>query len=74
MGRLLLLIALAGLVWWVVRALLQGGRRDNETTSRTEDMVACAHCGLHVPRSECVVSMDRCYCCEAHARASDGKP
>lgn len=32
------------------------------------DTVRCAHCGLHVPKSEAVCDGERCYCCETHRR------
>ena len=39
-----------------------------------QDMVACAHCGLHLPRSDALVqntaAQARYYCCEQH-RAHD---
>lgn len=33
------------------------------------DMVACAHCGLHVPRCEAVAAGGRLYCSDAHRQA-----
>ena len=36
----------------------------------SEQMVACAHCGLHVPRSDAVTTTDGAavYCSQAHRR------
>ena len=36
----------------------------------SEQIVACAHCGLHVPRSDAVITVDGAavYCSEAHRR------
>ena len=31
-----------------------------------QDMVACDHCGLHVPRAEALVQGHRAYCCAEH--------
>jgi uncharacterized protein len=33
-----------------------------------EQMVACAHCGLHVPESEAVRGGGSVYCCDEHRR------
>lgn len=33
------------------------------------DMVACAHCGLHIPRGEAVHAKGNSYCSDAHRRA-----
>lgn len=35
-----------------------------------EDMVACAHCGVHLPRSDAVRDGERDYCCQAHRRGA----
>lgn len=34
-----------------------------------QDMVACQHCGLHLPRSEALTSGERHYCCAEHQRS-----
>ncbi len=33
-----------------------------------QDMVACQHCGLHLPRSEALTHGEHCYCCTEHQR------
>lgn len=33
-----------------------------------QDMVACRHCGLHLPRSEALTHGQRHYCCAEHQR------
>lgn len=46
-----------------------GGRREREaSTPEIEQMVACAHCGLHVPESESVRSAGEFFCSEEHRR------
>ena len=38
--------------------------------AQVEDMVACAHCGVHLPASEaCLDAARRLYCCAAHRDA-----
>ncbi len=34
----------------------------------TEPMVRCAHCGIHLPRSEAVLLNGRTWCSQEHAR------
>lgn len=70
MGRILffLLMAVAAYVLW--RALQ---RRDSSPRSPgagrpPQEMVSCATCGLHVPRSEALALGDRYFCCEEHRR------
>ncbi len=31
-----------------------------------QDMLACAQCGVHVPRSDALIWRGRSYCCAAH--------
>ena len=33
-----------------------------------EPMVRCAHCGVHLPRSQALQHDGRSYCCPAHQR------
>ena len=55
MGRVLTLIILAALVWWVFRSFVRAQVRDEAPHARSpevEDMVKCARCGVNMPRSE----------------------
>lgn len=36
------------------------------------DMIACDHCGLHLPRSEAFQESDRYYCCREHRDEARG--
>ena len=46
-----------------------GGRREREASMpEIEQMVACAHCGLHVPESEGVRGGGEFYCSDEHRR------
>jgi uncharacterized protein len=70
MGRLLLLIALAVLALFLWRKLT--ARASPQSTARppriAEKVVACAHCGLHVPASEALTEGEHAYCCLEHLR------
>lgn len=66
---LILILVLAG-IWWLRRAL---GRPRSDAPPKggaaPERMVACAHCGVHVPESESVRgSSGAFYCSEEHRR------
>jgi hypothetical protein len=58
MARILLLLVIAFLIYLVFRALFRGQVKKDEdpkdlsSTGEGEDMVACARCGVNVPRSE----------------------
>lgn len=71
MSRLLLLVVIAAVVYLLIRSY----RRRGETPQNeaiTEDMVSCAHCGVHLPRSESVVADGRSYCSAEHRDAARG--
>jgi len=70
MSRLLFLFAIAALVYILFRAYrkkLSGKKEDV-----IEDMVRCAHCGMHLPKSESIRADGRVFCSEEH-RVTYGK-
>ena len=46
-----------------------GRRRFDLAGAEIEQMVACAHCGLHLPRAEALEHAHRHYCCAEHRSA-----
>ena len=70
MGRLIVLILIVlAAVWLVKRALAASGRAEVEQKPPVEgDLVSCARCGVHLPRSEARTAGERLYCSDEHAR------
>lgn len=66
--KFLLLLALAGVVWWAWSTRSAGRPREPQLRRppAPEKMVTCARCGVHLPESEAVLANGRIYCCEAH--------
>lgn len=64
MGRLLFFIAIAFVIYLLIRSFRRNTPAQN--SSVTEDMVRCAQCGVHLPKSESVRAQDRDFCCAAH--------
>lgn len=72
MGRLLIWLLLAGLVWWLWRSR----QRLPSAPSRTPKpdapphaltMLRCVHCGMHLPAADTVAdTAGRPYCSTAH--------
>jgi uncharacterized protein len=64
MGKVAVLILLAIAVWIGFRLLAR--QRRSRSAGPVEPMVACAHCAVHVPRSEAFEARGRFYCSEEH--------
>ena len=74
MGKYLLLVGSAILVFWLVRASLRRRRREvaqRQDETAPEDMVRCSVCGVHLPRGESLTVRGQFYCCVDHQRQHD---
>jgi uncharacterized protein len=68
MGRLLLVaLAVLALVWLLRRAL-RARQAPPGAAGAPGELVACAHCGVNLPRAEARGAGDGLYCSEEHAR------
>ena len=65
---LLLVIGLLVGLWIAKRYRKRSDARDTAASRRDEDMVRCAQCGVHLPRSESIVTRGRYYCSAEHQR------
>lgn len=80
MGKFLLLVAVAAIVWFLLRNYRRAiARQQAEDESPPpaaqgsgEDMVRCAHCGVHLPRSESYLSDGKLYCSDEHRLLGPG--
>lgn len=68
MARFLLIIIGLALVYLILRSYLRNLERPGPPSTKTEDMVRCAQCGVHLPRSESLGSNGDFYCCDDHLR------
>jgi len=77
--KYLVWLLLGVLAWWAYRrsrAQRSGGAKtppapaDSATPPAPQDMVACRHCGLHLPHSEAVAGALGPYCSAAHRSAA----
>jgi uncharacterized protein len=66
MGRIVILMVIAFLIWLVFRGFLRvntkGRGQAPARTPQGEDMVACARCGVNLPRSEAREDRALFYC------------
>lgn len=67
MSRLLLLAAIAAVVYLLIRSYRKDVPRQDKSVA--EDMVRCAHCGVHLPKSESIMAGGQFFCGVAHRDA-----
>ena len=56
---------------WLVYRILTGYKRSvvqDRSSPSAEDMVRCTHCGVHLPRSESILSQGSFFCSEEHRK------
>ena len=67
MGRLFLLMAIAALVYLLVKSYRKSVAPQRQ--SDAEDMVRCMHCGVHFPKSEGILAGGNFFCGIEHRDA-----
>ncbi|OGS93460.1 MAG: hypothetical protein A2061_07870 [Gallionellales bacterium GWA2_59_43] len=72
MSRLLMLVVIAVVIYLLIRRSYGKKTDVAQKEAVTEDMVRCAHCGVHLPRSESIQSDGRFYCSKEHRDAARG--
>lgn len=70
MSRLLLLAAIVAVVYLLVRSYRRNAPPQDKPDA--EDMVRCAHCGVHLPKGESVRADGRFFCGPEHRDAYRG--
>ncbi len=68
MSRLFLLMAIVVAIYLLVRSYSKNASGQNKSVSKdpAEDMVCCAHCGVHLPKSESMLVGGNFFCSAAH--------
>jgi len=71
--KYLLIILIIVIVLWLARSkqtrMPPGPRGAKPKTEGNEPMLACAHCGLHIPSGEALPGRGGVFCGEAHRAA-----
>jgi len=72
--KFLLFLAIVLLVAWLWRSGRRGDKRPDQAApppqASTQEMVRCAHCGVHLPKTDAVLDpAGRAYCSAAHLQA-----
>jgi uncharacterized protein len=71
---LVLLLIVLGVVSWVRWQRRPGpsGDASRQSTHTPQDMLPCAHCGVHVPHHDTVSGQRGVYCSAEHRRQHEG--
>ncbi len=72
MSRLLFILAAVVVVYWLLKTYRKQPPKQ-ETPTASEDMVRCAQCGVHLPKSESILAGGKSFCCDAHRREYETK-
>lgn len=73
MGKILVLVLIGLVVYAVISGYARRARREEriarqtmDTPPHNENMVRCAHCGIHLPREEATTSKGNYFCSNEH--------
>lgn len=68
MGKILLLAIALWLLITVLKRYRSNMDKSADSSGKPEDMVQCAYCGVHLPKSDSLFIKNQYYCCEAHSQ------
>ena len=66
MGKLILIILVVLIAYWIIKSRKLTSTKTESLSDASEDMVRCAHCGVHLPESESVTSDGYFFCNDEH--------
>ncbi len=71
MSRLFFLIAIVVVIYLLAKSYGRSVSRQDKplTNDSAEDMVRCAHCGVHLPKGESMLVAGNFFCSAAHRDA-----
>ena len=71
MSRLFFLLAIVVAIYLLVRSYGKNATQQDKSVTKdaAEDMVRCAHCGVHLPKSESMLVSGKFFCSAAHRDA-----
>ena len=52
MGRILIFIIIGFVIWLLLRGLLKSRHKPKDVPVKSQDMVECSVCGVHIPKAE----------------------
>ena len=69
--KILLFLVVVFVLLWLLRGATTRRRRGGagQPPSAPQEMIACAHCGVHLPRDEALPGRGGVFCGDAHRTA-----
>ena len=69
MTKILVIVLGLFIAYWILKSYKKKSeKRGDADAASSEDMVRCAQCGVHLPRSESITSQSAFYCSADHRR------
>jgi uncharacterized protein len=72
MSRLFIIVAIVAVIYWLFKSYSRQAPKQ-DASPQTQDMVACVHCGVNLPKSESVLVDGKYYCSTAHSQTQADK-
>jgi uncharacterized protein len=69
---LVLLAVVVGVLWWLRQRATASPPASARDATSPQDMVPCAHCGVHLPHSDTVAGRLGAYCSAQHRQQHEG--
>lgn len=66
--KLILLAFAFWFIYMVFKAYAKSVKQEGAPPTGAEDMVRCSHCGVHLPKSEGILSRGEFFCSDEHRR------
>jgi uncharacterized protein len=75
LAKIVLLVLGLLLVYWILKSYRRRVDRSEGKAppAGAENMVQCARCGVHLPRSESITTQGRFYCSQDHQQADQAE-
>ena len=75
MAKIILVVVGLLIAYWILKGYRRRVDRSGDETppANGENMVQCASCGVHLPRSESIAMRGRYYCSPEHQRAGEAE-
>lgn len=72
MKYLVLLGVIFAVIWWLKLSREPASPPSKSSSKQAQNMVACLHCGLHLPENDAVRTSHGVYCSEEHRALKEG--